>query len=281
MSTAGSLPSKSGLDRDDAARTGGSQIIMTRRERGAAKFAEATGAAFAEPKTLLESTIGDFAHADVWTRPGLGLRERLLIALAGTAVTRDSAACQSYASGALKGGYISLTELREAALHIGVYDGWATGKVLDTAITLAAGTLGLAEAVFDPLPDDPADPAERLTRGAEGFKRVAQTDAPPPMTPYLDTGVLNFVMSDVWSRPGLDERARRCVALVGAGFSSAPTPMRSHTYSALASRALNKAELLELVLQFALFAGWPRGAAFQSAVLEQAARVEKGLPFQP
>ncbi len=254
---------------------------MTRHERGAVNLALATGSVAPEPMTLLESTLCDFVHADVWTRPGLRLRERLLISLAGTAATKDSAACELYATGALKGGHLSLSELREAALQLAVYDGWTSGAVLDRAVTSAARQLGLAEPGFDPLPPDPAYPAERIARGQEGFRRVAQTDAPPPFTPYLDTGVLNFVMSELWARPGLDERSRRLVTLVGAAFSNAPTPMRSHSYSALNSGSLTKTELLEFCLHFALHGGWPRGAAFQSVILEQAKRVEEGLPFQP
>jgi 4-carboxymuconolactone decarboxylase len=252
-----------------------------RGARGAAKFAEATGAAAPAATTLYESTICDFVHADVWTRPGLKLRERLLISLAGTAATKDAAGCQSYATGALKGGHLTLLELREAALQLAVYDGWASGGVLDRAVTAAAKELGLAEPKMERLPDDPADKAERIARGQDGFRRVAQTDAPPPFTPYLDTGVLNFVMSDLWGRPGLDERSRRFVTLVGAAFSNAPTPMRSHSYSAMNSGDLTKDELLEFCLHFALHGGWPRGAAFQAVIMEQAKRVEEGLPFQP
>ncbi len=254
---------------------------MTRSERGAANLAQAAGSVRPEPATLYESSICDYVHADVWTRPSLGMRERLLISLAGTAAAKDSAACEIYARGALSGGYLAITELREAALQLAVYDGWASGGVLDRAITTAAKELGLTEPAFEPLPDDPGDPAERIARGQVGFRRIAQTDAPPPFTPYLDTGVLNFVMSELWTRPGLDERSRRFVTLVGAAFSGAPTPMRSHSYSAMNSGDLTKDELLEFCLHFALHGGWPRGAAFQSIVMEQAKRVEEGLPFQP
>ncbi len=254
---------------------------MTRRERGAANLVQVTGGVDLEPATLYETSIRDFMHADVWTRPGLGMRERLLISIAGTAATKDASSCEIYVVGALKGGHLSLTELREAALQLAVYDGWASGGVLDRAITAAAKGLGLAEPSFTPLPLDPADPEERIATGQEGFRRVAQTDAPPPFTPYLDTGVLNFVMSELWTRPGLDERSRRFVTLVGAAFSNAPTPMRSHSYSALNSGEVTKAELLEFCLHFALHGGWPRGAAFQTVIMEQAKRVEEGLPFQP
>ncbi len=254
---------------------------MTRSERGAANLAQVTGSVGFEPTTLYESSYRDFVHADVWTRSGLGIRERLLISLAGTAVTKDAAACEIYVRGALSSAHLSFTELREAALQLAVYDGWASGGVLDRAITSAAKEMGFTEPVFEPLPDDPSDPAERIARGQDSFRRIAQIDAPPPFTPYLDTGVLNFVMSELWTRPGLDERSRRFITLVGAAFSGAPTPMRSHSYSALKSGDVTKDELLEFCLHFALYGGWPRGAAFQNIILEQARRVEEGLPFQP
>lgn len=252
-----------------------------RRERGQSNFVEATRSDAPAPKTLYESAITDFVHADVWTRPGLDMRERLLISIAGTAATKDASTCEAYVTGALKSGHLNMTELREAALQLAVYDGWASGGVLDRAVTTAAKLLGLAEPEYTPLPEDPIDRTQHIARGQDGFRRVAQTDAPPPFTPYLDTGVLNFVMSDLWGRPGLDERSRRFVTLVGAAFSNAPTPMRSHTYSALNSGDLTKDELLEFCLHFALHGGWPRGAAFQNVVMEQAKRVEEGLPFQP
>jgi 4-carboxymuconolactone decarboxylase len=66
---------------------------------------------------------------------------------------------------------------------------------------------------------------------------------------------------------------------VGVGNSSSPTPIRSHVWSAMASGNATREEMFEFVLQFAIHAGWPRASVMQSAVIEQADRVEKGLPF--
>ncbi len=231
--------------------------------------------------SLYQQASRDFVFAEIWTRPGLDQRARFLISIAGTACEHDEVSCARFAEGALKNEETTLSELREAALQVAIYGGWAAGGVVDRAVSTAAKRMSLPEPIVPPLRAAPWDPVERLKMGAQTFEKVAVTNAPPPFTPYLDAGVLNFVMGELWTRDGLDERARRWLTLTCAGFSGSPTPMRSHSYSAMASGNVSKAEILEFILQFSVHAGWPRGATFQSAVMEQVARVEKGLPFEP
>jgi 4-carboxymuconolactone decarboxylase len=84
----------------------------------------------------------------------------------------------------------------------------------------------------------------------------------------------------MWTRSGLDQRARRWITLVGVANSAARTPIRSHVYGAMASGDANKEEMLEFVLQYALHSGWPMASVVQAAVNEQAPRVAQGLPFE-
>ncbi len=254
---------------------------LERAKAGTAKYAEATGLPLGEPKTAFEASLRDFVFAEIWTRPGLDTRSRLLISLAGTATTSDDENCRRFIAGALAGDHLSPTELREVALQLVVYSGWPVAGQFDQLVTEALQERGLAEPALAPLQSAPISREDRLANGARNFAKIAQMTAPSPFTPYVEAGVLNFVMGEVWCRPGLDERSRRLVTLVGAGFSGSDTPMRSHAYSALASGNLTKDELLEFVLHFSVYAGWPRGSVFQRAVLEQAACVEKGLPFSP
>jgi 4-carboxymuconolactone decarboxylase len=253
---------------------------LERAARGAAMQAAVVGAAPA-PATPYEASLRDFVFAEIWTRPGLPLRDRFLIGITGTASCFDADGCAAYAKGALAEGHLSLTELREAALQAVVYSGWTAGGLFDRAVTVAATALGVEPVPLAPIQSGPVDPAARMERGAAMFEEIAQIAAPPPFAPYIEAGVLNFVMGEVWGRPGLDIRSRRMVTLVGAGFSGSATPMRSHAYSALQSGHLTKDELLEFTLHFSVHGGWPRGSVFQGAVLEQARRVEQGLPFEP
>ncbi len=252
-----------------------------RARTGAHQQAELLAAPAPEPSTLLEASWRDFVFAEVWTRPGLDRRSRYLISIA-------SAACEGgrpdvldgYVRGALKLGELTLIELREAALQLAVYAGWSRGVALDTAVTRAAKELGLPAADHAPIRAQGWDPTQRIAEGAANFTAVMISPPPPPATPYYEGGILNFVFGEMWMRPGLDQRARRWVTLVGVAHSSSSTPIRTHTYAAMASGNATVEEMQEFVLQYAIHGSWPKASVMQAVVIEMAQRVTKGLPYQ-
>ncbi|HMP56179.1 MAG TPA: carboxymuconolactone decarboxylase family protein, partial [Novosphingobium sp.] len=110
-----------------------------RSARGAALQATIYGQQPADPQTPWEESVRDFVYAEVWDRPGLDLRARFLIALAGAALCGFPATTlDGVVRGALQTGELSLSELREAALHLAVYGGWGRGDMIDKAATRAA-----------------------------------------------------------------------------------------------------------------------------------------------
>jgi 4-carboxymuconolactone decarboxylase len=252
-----------------------------RTSTGARLQAELTGAPAPEPATLYEASWRDYIFAEVWSRPALDRRARFLISMASAAGAGDQAAVERYVRGALGTGELTLAELREAALHTAVYSGWSCGGLLDTAITRVADALGLAPSDYPPIRGEPWDPKVRHEDGRANFEAVMVFGGPPPATAYFEAGILNFVFGEMWTRPGLDQRARRWLTLVGVGNSSSNIPIRSHTWSAMASGDATREEMFEFVLQYAIHAGWPRASVMQSAVLEQSDRVAKGLKFEP
>jgi 4-carboxymuconolactone decarboxylase len=251
-----------------------------RTARGAKLQAELTGVPTAEPATPVQASWRDYVYAEVWARPALDLRSRFLIAIGSAAGASDSAATERYVRGALSTGNLTLAELREAALHTAVYAGWSYGDVVDAAVTKVASKMGLAPADYAPIRAAPWDPKIRHEEGSASFKHNMLFGGPPPQTAYFEGGILNFVFGEMWNRPGLDQRARRWLTLVGVGNSSSSTPIRSHVWSAMASGNASREEMFEFVLQYAIHAGWPRASVMQGAILEQAPRVEKGLPFE-
>lgn len=251
-----------------------------RSARGALQQTELLGVPAPEPATLFEASWRDYVFSEVWTRPGLDRRSRYLISMSGAACARDLTATQGYVRGALANGELTLAELREAVLHLAVYAGWSEGAILDAAVTNAARDLDLPEAGYTPIRSEPWDPDVRHTEGRANFEAVMVFAGPPPATAYFEGGILNFVFGEMWMRPGLDQRSRRWITLVGVGNSSSTTPIRSHIWSAMASGNASKDEMLEFVLQYAIHAGWPKASVAQGAVIEQGARVEKGLPFE-
>jgi 4-carboxymuconolactone decarboxylase len=252
-----------------------------RTQTGVHQQTELLGGPVPEPKTLLEASWRDYVFAEVWTRPGLDRRSRFLISMA-------SAACEGgrpdvldgYVRGALKLGELTLTELREAALQLAVYAGWSRGVALDTAVTRAANQLGLPPADFAPIREQAWDPKQRIAEGTANFTAVMIFPPPPPVTPYFGGGILNFVFGEMWMRPGLDQRARRWVTLVGVADSSSSTPIRTHTYAAMASGNATVEEMQEFVLQYAIHGSWPKASVMQAVVIEMGERISKGLPYQ-
>ena len=252
-----------------------------RTGRGKERQTELTGMPSPEPATLLESTWRDFIYSEVWTRPGLDLRARFLISIAGAACANDPAALELYLRGALTGNHITLAELREAALHTAVYSGWTCGGLIDSALTKVAAALNLPPAPIDPVRAAAWDPEARREAGGAGFTAVMLFPSPNMADAFTQGGILNFVFGEMWMRPGLDQRSRRWLTLVGVANSAASTPIRSHVWSAMTSGNATQLEMYEFVLQYALHAGWPRASVVNAAVQEQGARVEKGLPFIP
>jgi 4-carboxymuconolactone decarboxylase len=252
-----------------------------RTSTGVSQQTELLGTAAREPRTLLEASWRDFVFAEVWTRPGLDRRSRYFISI-------SSAVCEGgrpdvvdgYIRGALKLGVIALSELREAALHLAVYGGWSRGVALDTAVTRVAADLGLPAVDFPPIRAQPWDRKQRVAEGSANFASVMIFPAPPPVTPYFEAGILNFVFGEMWMRPGLDQRSRRWVTLVGVADSSSTTPIRTHTYAAMASGNATVQEMQEFVLQYAVHGSWPKASVMQAVVLEMGERVTKGLPYQ-
>jgi 4-carboxymuconolactone decarboxylase len=138
----------------------------------------------------------------------------------------------------------------------------------------------------------PEDPAERRRLGTATYLDVMTVPHDDVETPFSGPGVLDFVFAEVWNRSGLSRRDRRLVSLTCTAAADTEGPIRSHVYGALNSGDLSYEEMLELVLQFAVYCGWPKASFLNMVVQEQRLRIcdERGLdppsddplpPFRP
>lgn len=249
-----------------------------RIQRGAEQQEKLTAKPSPEPSTLYESSWRDYLFAEVWTRPGLDLRSRYLISISSAASNGGlPSQLDDYVRGALAQELLTVSELREAALHLAVYAGWSKGALIDESISRVVTELNLPTESYEPVRTEPWDPAKRLEEGGKEFNNVMTFDGPPPVSAYFEGGILNFVFGEMWNRPQLDQRARRWVTLVGVADSSADTPIRTHIYGAMASGNASYAEMDEFVLQYAIHSGWPRASFVQGVVMEMAKKVQDGL----
>jgi 4-carboxymuconolactone decarboxylase len=231
-------------------------------------------------RTPVEAAWRDFVYAEVWSRPGLDRRSRFIISLCGAAVAPGpEPLLEAYVRGALDSGELTLAELREVALHLSGYAGFSQATRLDCAITRVAKDRGLAEPAAEPLRTTGWTAQARQAQNDASFAKVMTHAGPPHDSAFFEAGVMNYCFGELWARPGLDQRSRRLVTIVGAADSQAPSAVRSHTYSAMASGDFTKDEMLEIVEHYAIHGGHTRGSTMQALVLEMADRIARGETF--
>src|SRR6476620_3734779 len=116
--------------------------------------------------------------------------------------------------------------------------------------------------------------AARTETGRRRDREVMVSDAPPPLSPYLDKGVVDSVFGELWDRPGLSRRERRFITLACVGGAAVEEPINQHVFAALASGDVTREEFQEFVLHFAYYAGWPRAASFELAYYKAIERLD-------
>jgi 4-carboxymuconolactone decarboxylase len=114
------------------------------------------------------------------------------------------------------------------------------------------------------------------------YREVMTVDPPPETTPF-ELATREFVFGEVWRRPGLSRRDRRLVTLACVAAADAPQPIEDHVYAALNSGDLDLEAMLELVLQFAVYCGWPKASQIEMHIRGQWARIreERGEETTP
>ncbi|MFI5047994.1 MAG: carboxymuconolactone decarboxylase family protein [Acidimicrobiia bacterium] len=121
------------------------------------------------------------------------------------------------------------------------------------------------------------------TTNADDVYREVMTVEPTVVTTPFEAATRDFVFGQVWSRPGLTRRERRWVTLTCVAAADAQPPMEEHVYAALSSGDIEVEALLEFVLHFAVYCGWPKASNIEGHIRRQWARVqeERGGPVVP
>jgi 4-carboxymuconolactone decarboxylase len=124
------------------------------------------------------------------------------------------------------------------------------------------------------------DPAERSARGAALQREITGHAAAPPRT-LVEQSWRDFIYAEIWSRPGLDRRARTLIALSGAAISGSSADLAHYAHGALAAGILSLGELREAALHLAVYGGWSRAARFDEAATNAAAALGIAEPETP
>jgi 4-carboxymuconolactone decarboxylase len=85
---------------------------------------------------MLQDTI-DHLFGEIWSRPGLSIRDRRLLVIGATAALGRADLIAIQARGALQNGELSPEELREAVLQLHYYVGWGNGTQVNQGVETA------------------------------------------------------------------------------------------------------------------------------------------------
>ncbi len=105
------------------------------RQRGLAKFAEVMQ--FTPPdvpgEPFLDATI-EHLFAEVWARPGLGVRDRRLITLTVLICLGNELTLRLHLGAAMRSGDLTDQEIDELILHVAHYGGWPTAAIASQVV---------------------------------------------------------------------------------------------------------------------------------------------------
>jgi len=124
------------------------------------------------------------------------------------------------------------------------------------------------------------DPSERRATGVRLMNEII--DRQPPAHPtLLEETIRDYSFAEIWSRPGLDRRSRRWIALSACATTGMAEPLEEYVYGALKSGDITLAELREGVLHFAIYSGWPLARQYDRIVSRVADRLGLSAEVPP
>ena len=132
---------------------------------------------------------------------------------------------------------------------------------------------------------DPREKSERFRRGREaltgimGEQQVARLDAAyNGIAPDMVELLVSFGFGDIYSRPGLKPRDRQLATIAAlTALGTAAPQLRSHIKAGLAA-GLTREEIVEVLMQMAVYAGFPAALNGLAAAKEAFAESEGGKP---
>ncbi|MGV0746030.1 NAD(P)-binding domain-containing protein [Mycolicibacterium sp. XJ870] len=90
----------------------------------------------AQRTPALEKTV-DHLFGEIWSRPGLSIRDRRLLVMGATAMLGRTDLIEVQVGGALANDELTAEELREAVLQLYYYVGWGNGTALERGVESA------------------------------------------------------------------------------------------------------------------------------------------------
>jgi 4-carboxymuconolactone decarboxylase len=108
---------------------------------------------------------------------------------------------------------------------------------------------------------------------AARYREVMAAEPPKSLSPS-EREQLEHQFGEVWAGAALGRRERRLVTIACVGFAVTAQPITDQVYAAMKSGDLTVEEMLEVVLHFAVYCGWPKASNLEMYVRQAWARVQ-------
>lgn len=225
---------------------------------------------FAEIAPDLSRLTVEFAHGEIWNRPGLSLKSREFATLAMvTVLGNQSSSIEFHVEGALRAGATE-TEIKELLLQMTVYAGYPkTLSAIAAAQKIFADVkksgIPAASPQLDLASQKQAESNEaRYRRGLEALNQISKSSGEAvvksfeDIAPDLGRYIVEFSYGDVFSRPNLDLKTRELAtvsALAGLNTTASELPLKVHINGALNVGA-NRQEIIEAIMHMIPYVGF-------------------------
>lgn len=212
-------------------------------------------------KMHLEHLFGE-----VWSRPKLALRERIMVNLTGLIFHKFHFGILNCMRWALNNG-IKREEILELILHVTYYAGWPCGVNAIEVAKEVLPPLDKKEKLAKDVPEEPEpDPEVYVEKGQRILDQLFSQHDPGEREDHEIRQVFpdfwemmqGHLFGEIWSRPGLALRERIVINLTAQIFHKFNSGIASSMRWAI-NNGITREEILEIVMHVAHYGGWPCG----------------------
>ena len=207
----------------------------------------------------LANLTDEILFGRVWSRPGLGLEDRMLATLAALTSRQYLSQLAELVGAALHIG-LDPRLIQEVMLHCAMYAGFPTAvnslKIVSTVLDkqgIAQPEAALGEADLDEL----AKMGRQTMQTLHGERSEDGYAAPESAASGIYATAIDYLYGEVWNRPGISHRQRMICSIASFTAMRLEQQQRKFFRSAL-NVGLSRTEILEIIAQTAPYTGFPQ-----------------------
>jgi 4-carboxymuconolactone decarboxylase len=225
------------------------------REQGEALRTQlfGSGAAPGDAAPGFRKLVDEAVYGGIWSRPGLGLADRMLCTLAALCAVRAHASLRRHVAAAVHIG-LEGQAILEIFIQTGIYAGFSA---TEDAIEIASSIVKPASLPVDELAREALmQRGQALLQKLHGVRGQFGYAAPDnPYSSRLYPLAVEYGYGEIWHRPGLALRQRALVAVAGFTALRMEDPLKKFAQAAL-NAGLSRDEVVEALVQTAPASGF-------------------------